>query len=86
MQDIFLFEPVSFRKKRNFSERFISLNRIRRESLQDVKARLREVRNYSLKYRDRLIKNLATTLGRFDDVDVFFAVDAFKAAERIMIN
>ena len=67
MQDIFLFEPVSNRKKRNFSEQFISFNRIRRESLPDIKKRLREVRDYSLKYRERLIENLVATLGRYDD-------------------
>ena len=83
MQNIFLLEPGSSGKRRNYTEKIISLDRGNRISLSDIKMRLNEIRDNSLTHQEDLIDKLATVLSGSVDIDLIMAADASKAIKKI---
>jgi L-lactate utilization protein LutB len=83
MSDILLLEPGSSRKRRCYSEIFITPTRAHQPSLADIKTQLREVRDYSVTHQDALVNELITGLATSPNVEVTFAADAGHAVNRI---
>ncbi|MGD0918572.1 MAG: hypothetical protein ABSB22_19160, partial [Thermodesulfobacteriota bacterium] len=83
MPPVLLMEPVSYGKRRRYSEMLREPKRQRLPILEDVKQRLREIRNYSLAHLDTLITQLTDCLGAHTEVDTTFAKDALQAVETI---
>jgi L-lactate utilization protein LutB len=83
MSNILLLEPASSNKRRGYSEIFISPNRINQPGLEEIKIKLREVRDYSVTRQDALVDELINGVASNPNVDITFAVDAGLAVKRI---
>jgi Fe-S oxidoreductase len=76
-------EPVSYGKRRRYSEILREPKQWIKPTLGDVKQRLKEIRNYSLTHLDTLIIKLNTCLDAHPEVEMTFAQDAGQAVETI---
>ena len=76
-------EPVSSGKKRHFSKILREPRRGLQPTLEDVKERLKEIRNYSLTHLDTLVTQLTASLAAHIEVEMTFARDAGQAVETI---
>ena len=83
MLPVLLMEPDSCGKRRRFSDTLMSPRRAPLASLEDVKKRLREIRNDSVAHLESLRNELTSRLAAYPEVEVTFAGDAALAAETI---
>lgn len=83
MLPIVLIEPNSTSKRRSFSETLMGPKRVSRPGLEDIKKRLREIRDYSLAHQDALLNELTANLAAHPEVEFSFAKDAGQAVESI---
>jgi Fe-S oxidoreductase len=83
MLPVLLMEPVSYGKRRLYSEILMEPKRWLQPTLEDVKQRLKEIRDYSLAHLDTLVTKLTASLAAYPGVEVTFAQDAGQAVEII---
>ncbi len=83
MLPVLLMEPVSYSKRRRYSEILMEPKRRLQPTLEDVKQRLKEIRNYSLAHLDELVSQLTASLAAYPEVEIAFAQDARQAVETI---
>jgi Fe-S oxidoreductase len=83
MLPVLLMEPVSYDKRRRYSEILREPKQWLKPTLEDVKQRLKEIRNDSLTHLDTLITHLNTWLTAHPEVEMTFAQDAGQAVETI---
>ena len=83
MLPVLLMEPVSYGKRRRYSEILMEPKRWLQPTLEDVKQRLKEIRNHSLTHLDTLVTQLTASLAALPEVEMTFAQDAGQAVETI---
>jgi Fe-S oxidoreductase len=83
MLPVVLMEPASYGKRRRYSEILLEPKRWLQPTLEDVKQRLKEIRNYSLAHFDTLVAKLTASLAAHSEVEITFAQDAGQAVEAI---
>ena len=83
MLPVLLMEPDSYGKRRRYSEILMEPRRWLQPTLEDVKQRLKEIRNYSLDHLDELVSQLTASLAAYPEVEITFARDAGQAMETI---
>lgn len=83
MLPVLLMEPVSYGKRRRYSEILMEPKKRLQPNLEDVKQRLKEIRNYSLDHLDELVSQLTASLAAYPEVEIAFARDAGQAVETI---
>ena len=84
MLPILLMEPNSACKRQRFSKMLLGTKRVMPQpSVDDIKEKLREIRDYSLSHLDLLLDELTTSLAAHSDVEFSFAEDAVQAAKII---
>jgi Fe-S oxidoreductase len=83
MLPVLLMEPVSYGKRRRYSEILREPKQWLQPTLEDVKQRLKEIRNYSLNHLDTLVIQLNTCLAAHPEVEMTFAQDVGQAVETI---
>jgi len=83
MLPVLLMEPVSYGKRRHFSKMLREPRRGLQPTLEDVKQKLKEIRNYSLTHLDTLVTQLTASLAAHIEVEMTFARDAGQAVETI---
>jgi Fe-S oxidoreductase len=80
---VLLIEPVSYGKRRRYSEILMSPERWPQPTFEDVKKRLKEIRKDSMSHLNTLVKKLASSLAASPDIKSTFARDARQAVETI---
>jgi len=84
MLPILLLEPNSASKRQRFSNTLLGTKRVMpHPSVDDIKEKLREIRNYSLSHLDSLLDELTTSLASHPDVEFSFAEDTEQAVKII---
>jgi L-lactate utilization protein LutB len=76
-------EPNINNTRRDFSNTLLGLKKASRLNLDEIKTRLREIRNYSIVYKDSLIEELTASLAANPQVKMTFAKDGRQAIEAI---
>jgi Fe-S oxidoreductase len=83
MLPVVLMEPGSSGKRRRYSEMLMEPKRWLQPTVDDVKQRLKEIRNYSLAHLDTLVTQLTARLAAYPEVEMMFARDAGQAVDTI---
>ncbi|MFC2070612.1 heterodisulfide reductase-related iron-sulfur binding cluster [Chloroflexota bacterium] len=80
---VLLMEPVSYGKRRRHSEIIMGPKRQPQPTLEDVKQRLKTIRNYSLAHLDMLVTGLSASLAAYPEMEITFARDTGQVIETI---
>ena len=83
MLPVLLTEPVSYSKRRRYAEVMLGPERWHQPTLEDIKQKLKKIRNDSLAHIDTLVTELTARLAAYPQVEVTFARDAEQALETI---
>ena len=83
MLPVLLMEPNINNTRRDFSNTLLGLKKASSLNLDEIKTRLREIRNYSIVYKDSLIEELTASLAANPQVKMTFAKDGRQAIEAI---
>jgi len=83
MLPVLLTEPVSYSKRRRYAEVMLGPEKWHQPTLEDIKQKLKEIRNDSLAHIDKLVTELTASLVAYPQVEVTFARDAEQALETI---
>jgi len=83
MLPVLLTEPVSYSKRRRYAEVMLGPERWHQPTLEDIKQKLKKIRNDSLAHIDTLVTELTASLVAYPQVKVTFARDAEQALETI---
>lgn len=76
-------EPVSYVKRRRYSELLMEPKRRLQPTVEEVKQRLKELRLYSLDHHDALITKLTASLAANPNAEITFSQGAEQAVETI---
>jgi Fe-S oxidoreductase len=83
MLPVLLMEPVSYGKRRRYSEILRDPEQWPQPTLEEVKQKLKKIRNHSLTHLGTLITQLIASLAAHHEVEMTFAQDAGQAVEMI---
>jgi L-lactate utilization protein LutB len=83
MLPVLLTEPVSYSKRRRYAEVMLGPERWHQPTLEDIKQKLKEIRNDSLAHIDTLVTELTASLVVYPQVEVTFARDVGQAVDII---
>jgi Fe-S oxidoreductase len=83
MFPVILLEPVSYTKRRRYSEILREPAKWLQPDLTDVKQRLQGIRSDTLDHLDPLVDQVTIRLAGYPDVELTFAADAGQAVKRI---
>jgi Fe-S oxidoreductase len=83
MLPVVLMEPASCGKRRRYSEILLEPKKWLQPTSEDVKKRLKEMRNYSLAHLDTLVTKLTASLAAYSELEITFAQDSGQAVESI---
>ena len=83
MLPVILLEPVSYSKRRRYSEILRDPVKWLQPDIDDVKQKLREIRSDTLDNLDSLVDEFRNHVAENPDIEVAFAADAGQAVDRI---
>lgn len=83
MLPVMVLEPVSYSKRRRYSEILREPWRWLQPDTEDVKQRLKQIRSDTLDHLDSLADEFTNRIAAYPDIELIFTADAGQAAKRI---
>jgi Fe-S oxidoreductase len=84
MLPVIVLEPVSYSKRRRYSEIIREPRRSLQPGIDDIKQKLKQIRSDTLDHLDYLVDEFTDHIARYPEVELIFAADAEQAAKKIL--